>query len=107
MRVFTDQKGFAGIIALILLGLFVWGCVAIWNWGFDKFGPKTYTAFFYHDTSDYDNYISHEVKSIEDCRSWVAYQSARDFDGLYDYECGVNCRHEVGFSTMICKETIQ
>lgn len=43
--------------------------------------------------------------SLEECRSWVALQAIKDADGVYDYECGKNCRSEG--ELLICEETVE
>ncbi len=71
------------------------------------FVSDEYIAFFYYDPTDPSKYWSADVESIDDCRNWVESQSYRDFDGYYDYECGVNCRYDFVTNNHICKELVE
>lgn len=93
------------IIVFLIIGFFI--IKGGWNFAKDKFGPESYTAFFYYDPSNLNNYWQAEVSSIEDCRDWVDSQVSRDFDGRYDYECGVNCEYDLNFQGYICDKTLE
>jgi hypothetical protein len=93
------------IVIVVIIGFFV--LRGGWNFVNDKFGPKDYKAFFYYDPSDLNKYWKADVSSIEDCRDWVDVQVSRDFDGYYDYECGVNCEYGVDYNGYTCDKTLE
>lgn len=92
-------------IIVIVIGFFI--VRGIWNFGYDKFGPKDYTAFYYPEPDDLSIYSTSKVDSVEECRDWVDGQTSTDYDQYFDYECGVNCKIEPGYTAMICKKTVQ
>lgn len=63
-------------------------------WGISNlFNDDEYTGYFYYASPNFDvNWKQGGLKSLDSCRSWVNAQVVRDYDGVYDYECGKNCR---------------
>lgn len=95
------------IVALVLVIMSFKLASTMWNFTSDKLRKDTYIAFFYYDPSNLNAYWQAPVGSIEDCRNWVNLQIERDYDGAYDYECGVNCLYDNGFQGYICEKTVE
>lgn len=87
------------IIGVAIVGLIVW---VVWGW----LKPTDYTGYFYYNPNDLSsNWQQPGLKSLDDCRIWVNSQVQRDYDGLYDYECGKNCKHDGRLTAAVCETT--
>ena len=75
------------------------------------FKEDTWLGFYYPDKSDMSRHIkSSELKSLEECRSWVNVQfrkySESEPESEYDYECGRDCELETS-GLYMCEETLR
>lgn len=93
--------GLVGLIIFLIIGFWVWN-----HW----INPTKWTAFYYYDLGNYDNYKKQEVESLEKCREWIKSVAVGRFTENYDYECGTNCRIEldgIGTGYNRCDENFQ
>lgn len=102
-------SGFGSIVILIVFIIVaVWLGKAIWNKASDFFGQDEYTGYFYYDPSNLTQYWRQPgLISLDACIDWVNAQIPKDFDGYYDYECGVNCEYDLSADIDICDTTEQ
>lgn len=104
----SSMSGIGSILVLlVVLVIGFWIVKGAWSFASDRFGPKSYHAFFYYNPANLNQYWDIQVGSIEECRDWVDEQVGRDFDGQYDYECGVNCKYDSSVQVYVCKETVE
>ncbi len=95
----TNQIG--GIFGVIVLGIIGW---FVWT---HYIYPPTWMATFYYNPGDLTQYWQTQgLSSVEQCRNWVNGQSIRDIDGVFDYECGKNCK-AIDIGLYKCDETVE
>jgi hypothetical protein len=73
------------------------------------FKSETWLGFYYPDGNNLTNHIqSPELKSLEECRTWVDSQVPihNPSGSGYDYECGKNCKLDKNYGLYVCKETL-
>ena len=91
------------VLAIVIIVI-----VIIWLMGL--FNSK-WTGFYYPNEGDLLNYKkSPELKSLDECRSWVnGMVNKYNPNGYgYDYECGKNCKlSDSGIDIYHCKETVE
>lgn len=99
-----------GVVIKLLLLVIVSFFVLKWTFG-GVIGiiKPSWLGTFYFNKDNLTRYtINHELGSIDECRDWVEGQA--DLynipEGVWDYECGKNCKYKEDSQMYLCQETL-
>lgn len=87
-RLQRGEIDIGAVASIIVLGLLVWGAVALFN----SFKPDKWTGFYELGGRIM---VSQEYDNPDDCRYWInELRGKENFIpiGRYNFECGSNCR---------------